>query len=454
MSSRILVGVDDLHFDGINHLAYKELVEGDVEVVAEGSIPIMTLYRALGLPLPKVEASEKSCDTRVRFYKMWLTLKALVTTTERKQREPVSSVDDGVDFEYKSVVPVLLPLDKEIVEKFKRLNSDEVETPPQPTRTLHPSGVGSGFKIPPPPVWNTNVELVGRQSYSHAVKNGLVLHQTPLVEDDVVFSGVPGVRAPLHIKVSDELPLPTEDEDVVLFRKDALRPIGPEGTSSFRKGGIQALPLRREEDVLTPSFRKEDTGVSSFRRVGDAEASSSFRKDGLQPIVPESPRQPPPGFGYPVMMDPLLVKPHLLRQYLVDHLKNTTQLEGRSLQAFTNQVIHSEAALAEHKSPALSHQAIRMVQELARKGICKLSPDGTRFSIEIPTLLDRASLPSIDRATMTEIWAQMGHQFAGITKFHACVNAVTNSYSKWKLFHNKDQLATAVVVKLVEAGLI
>lgn len=224
-------------------------------------------------------------------------------------------------------------------------------------------------------------------------------------------------------------------------------------------------PLKPDElslkDALSP---KTNPNTSTYHNSGDVtmwkrpilyvEDDDTF---GLASTT--KPHRPPPGFE---------MNSKTLREVVERHLRNesASRLEGRTLQAFANQIMNSEPTLTSYKSPSLSNSIIAMIETLVKEGwsfgspgessrsfgSLRLSPDKTRFGIQVPSTVDCLRVPKIDRIEIQEIWTQMHRQLAGITKFTACVNAIANSFPRWKDVSDRDARATAAVIAMIELG--
>lgn len=189
-------------------------------------------------------------------------------------------------------------------------------------------------------------------------------------------------------------------------------------------------------------------------------------QEELPPVVkPQITRGPPPGFPCLGSNAPppearktsdteeTVVDPEYLSAIIVKRLESDSsqRLEGRAVQAFANHLIHAESELVAKKSLALTNQVIRQIVRLSVSGACRLSADKTRFGMQIPFTLEVSLLPTVLTCDLLDLWAQMGNQLGGITKFTPCVNAIVNSFSKWKENPQRDQLATSAVVAMIHS---
>jgi len=254
---------------------------------------------------------------------------------------------------------------------------------------------------------------------------------------DIHVVNAPPVKKPDEKSITPKL-MPLDDDVVTRFQRLHTDENQRRETKSSKINSIKGHPLE---------VRDDDEGPSRI----SSESESSQLEDGLNPVNAYQGRLPPHKTVKP--SEPIAYDPAAIRAFLLKHFTSeASRLEGRLLQAFVNQVIHAEEALVRHKSSELSNQLVKAIETLACENHCHLSPDKLRFAIQIPSTLDRKTLPIITDITVNEIWIQMSRQLAIITKFTACVNAVANSYAKWKDSSDRDRLAIAAVVKIIESG--
>lgn len=359
MNGRVLANVDDQHFDGSTHGPVKKLEQGDIELVKEGPIPMVTLFRTFGLPMPSSLNSADEAQHRVALLQMYNVFKSLIlkfyasqpsTTSDQKLPMPISSSPQSSNF----VIPPLVALDNATKEKFLRLQSgSSLETvsiiaSPSPVQPIHRPG--SIMRSSP-----SAYTLTERKSISSS----------------------PSSEALQRQKMAD-----------------AFVP------------GISQLPKLHNEEVVL--------------------------RQGESPI-------------YDMKM---------LTELVVKNLSNTdpTQLEGQKLQAFARALVNACSSLTPRRTPHLIDQVISIVKMQEITGKCRLSLDKTRFSIIVPSTINQSILPKIDEATLDDIYSQMSGQIGNIAKFDSCVNAVMNSYNKWKNIspEERKQRATAAVIAFVE----
>ncbi len=378
MSARVSAKADDMYVNSTIHTCPKGKTGDGIEVIAEGPIPIITLYRALGLALPDTQGSLTPTSARVQLQKLWHKLLGCTTVsppppspkavkrsprTEGKLSFPLTAM---THFEAKSPLPQLVPLDESIVARFRHMHEA-----PFTKRPERHTWSGAEDRVRP----------------SQQVRPGLDTKSPPSGRPVSSFHPTPAARA--------------------FGRVQILKRSADEYTSRI-------LPTAEDTVVLFDSK--------------------------------ESEKRPPPGFE---AIDPVVLKLHLLHHI---QREDTSRLEGRTLQAFVNQVIHNEPTLILHKSVPLVEQLVGILRRMGQDGICRISSDGSRFGICMPPGLDHSRLPSVDENNVAEIWLQMSRQLVNITTFAGCVNAISNSYGRWKDCTDRTTRSAAAVIAMINQG--